>query len=229
MHRGKVNYFVDVLTLGVILAMTATGLILRFVLPPGSGGRALAQWTRHDWGDLHFWLAAGLGVIIVLHVALHWAWVCGLTHRLFSSNPLRHPTSAFKRNLAGLSFLAGVAVVLAGLTWWASQMVTDGPVANRGQPGIRTSVARSSEDHESSSGQRADDSQIRGSMTLGQVAQSANIPVELLRDRLGLPPSVAADTRLGHLRREYGFRMSDVRQAAFAPLANAHVEEERTP
>lgn len=229
MHRAKVNYFVDVLTFALILAMTATGLILRFVLPPGSGGLVLGQWTRHDWGDMHFWFAAGLGVIIVLHVALHWAWVCGLTHRLLSSNPSRHPTSAVKRNLAGLAFLGGITVVLAGLTWWASQMVSDGPLTHRGQSGNRASVERALEEHEPASGQHTDDLQIRGSMTLEQVAQSANISVELLRDRLGLPPSVAADTRLGHLRREYGFRMSDVRQAAHAPPANANVEKERTP
>lgn len=229
MHRGKTNYLVDVLTFGVILAMTATGLILRFVLPPGSGGRALGQWTRHDWGDLHFWLAAGLGAIIVLHVALHWAWICGLTHRLFSSNPSSHPTSALKRNLAGLAFLGGIAVVLAGMTWWASQMVSDRPLAHRGPNGNRASVVRAAEDHEVGSGQHTTNSRIQGSMTLGQVAQSANIPVELLRDRLGLPSSVAADARLGHLRRHYGFRMSDVRQAAHAPLVNANIEEERSP
>jgi len=229
MHRGKVNYLVDVLTLGVILAMTATGLVLRFALPPGSGGRVLGQWTRHDWGDLHFWLAAGLGAIIVLHVALHWAWVCGLTHRLFSSNPSRHPTSAVKRNLAGLAFLGAIAVVLAGFTWWTSQLVSDRPLTHRGQNENRGPVARALENHEPASGQRASDLQIQGSMTLGQVAESANIPIDLLRDRLGLPPSVAADARLGHLRREYGFRMSDVRQAAYAPLANANVEKERTP
>lgn len=229
MHRGKTNYLVDVLTFGVILAMTATGLILRFVLPPGSGGRALGQWTRHDWGDLHFWLAAGLGAIIVLHVALHWAWICGLTHRLFSSNPSSHPTSALKRNLAGLAFLGGIAVVLAGMTWWASQMVSDRPLAHRGPNGNRASVVRAIENHAPASGRRIDDLQIRGSMTLGQLAQSANIPVELLRDRLGLPSSVTPDARLGHLRRHYGFRMSDVRQAAHAPLANANIEEERFP
>lgn len=229
MHRGKVNYIVDLLTLAVILAMTATGLILRFALPPGSRGRVLWDWTRHDWGDLHFWLAAGLFAIIVLHIALHWAWVCGLTQRLLSSNPSSRPTSAVKRNLVGLAFLGGIAVVLAGLTWWASQMVSDGPLTRGGQNGQRDSVARAVEDHKPAAGQRTHDLQIRGSMTLGQLAESAKIPVELLRDRLGLPSSVAADTRLGHLRHEYGVRMSDVRQAAYAPLASANDEEERSP
>jgi len=59
-------------------SMIATGLLLAFRLPPGSrGGRGLAVlgWGRHDWGDLHLWLAYGVIALVIAHLVLNWAWV----------------------------------------------------------------------------------------------------------------------------------------------------------
>ena len=64
MRRSTVNYIVDWVSFLVMVGLIATGLLMRFILPPGSGGRGgghgLALWnlTRHGWGDVHFWLAA---------------------------------------------------------------------------------------------------------------------------------------------------------------------------
>jgi hypothetical protein len=72
-----------------ILALMATGAILRWVLPPGSGGghgfrggrgpqtapKTFLDWGRHDWGDVHFWLAVVFAAIVLLHLILNWAWI----------------------------------------------------------------------------------------------------------------------------------------------------------
>lgn len=58
-------------------ALAGTGLLLAWRLPPGSrGGRGLSVlgWGRHDWGDLHTWLAFAFLILIVVHLALHWRW-----------------------------------------------------------------------------------------------------------------------------------------------------------
>ena len=46
---------------GFVLLIT-TGVLMRYVLPPGSGRRA-AIWglDRHGWGDLHFWFCLPSG------------------------------------------------------------------------------------------------------------------------------------------------------------------------
>ena len=77
MRKNTLNFAVDVLTLLAILLMVGTGLVMKFTLPPGSGGRGLilSGLGRHDWGDVHFWASVALGVLLVLHVALHWAYV----------------------------------------------------------------------------------------------------------------------------------------------------------
>ena len=75
------------------LCLMATGAIMRWVLPPRSGGgfghgagrgrrlldgegvKTFLGWDRHDWGSLHFGLAAVLVCIVVLHLVLNWSWV----------------------------------------------------------------------------------------------------------------------------------------------------------
>ncbi|MBW7904627.1 MAG: DUF4405 domain-containing protein [Phycisphaerae bacterium] len=58
MARNTLNSIIDAATFAVMLTMIATRLLIRFVLPPGSGERrSLWDYTGNDWGDVHFWLA----------------------------------------------------------------------------------------------------------------------------------------------------------------------------
>jgi hypothetical protein len=57
--------------------MSGTGLLLAYRLPPGSrGGHGLSSlgWTRHEWGDLHFWISFAFLALLLIHLALHWRW-----------------------------------------------------------------------------------------------------------------------------------------------------------
>jgi len=29
--------------------------------------------TRHEWGDIHFYLAIGFVILMVVHIILHWS------------------------------------------------------------------------------------------------------------------------------------------------------------
>ncbi len=94
MKRTTLNFFVDLLSFVDLLLLAGTGAILRWVLPPGSGGhgygfrggrgalvetRDLASLRRHDWGDIHFVLAVLLLFLMLVHLYLHWPWIktCG--------------------------------------------------------------------------------------------------------------------------------------------------------
>lgn len=62
----------------VFCGMAGTGLLLAWRLPSGSkGGRGLSLlgWGRHDWGEIHEWLGYLFGVLIVLHLLVHWRWL----------------------------------------------------------------------------------------------------------------------------------------------------------
>ena len=77
MRRNTLYFIIDTVLFLAVLGLVTTGLLLKFVLPPGSGRRSQILWNlrRHDWGDVHFWLAATIILFLIAHVALHWHWV----------------------------------------------------------------------------------------------------------------------------------------------------------
>ena len=122
-----INFVIDLISLLVLLALAATGLLLKYVLPPGSrGGRGLRLWdmTRHEWGDIHFWLSIVLAVLVIVHLALHWTWVCAVVARWVSkSNGAKHLTP-LRRSAYGVAFLIAVVALLWGSVWLAGLKTT---------------------------------------------------------------------------------------------------------
>ncbi len=124
MRKNTLNYLIDAGTLLVMVAMIGSGLIMKFTLPPGTGSRGYIIWGlgRHEWGTVHFWLAVALGVLLVLHVALHWSWICATTRRVVrrgAGGPGRGP----RDDLYGVAFLLALVVVFGGLLWVADASI----------------------------------------------------------------------------------------------------------
>jgi hypothetical protein len=80
MKRSTLNFIIDaILFMGLVL-LVSTGLAMRFLLPAGverleRGQLILWGMSRHQWGDVHFYIAVGLMVILAAHLVLHWRWV----------------------------------------------------------------------------------------------------------------------------------------------------------
>lgn len=76
MNRTLVNIIIDLFATLLFSGMIATGYLLRYPLPPGSN-KTLTLWSlsRHQWGDIHFWISLGLLAVLVFHLALHWNWI----------------------------------------------------------------------------------------------------------------------------------------------------------
>ena len=94
MKRTALNFWTDAAAFLGFAFLTTSGILLRYQLPPGSGRReAFGQgsqalekpvavlWglTRHEWGDLHYYLALCLMLILSLHLFLHWKWIACVT------------------------------------------------------------------------------------------------------------------------------------------------------
>jgi len=240
MPKNTLNFIVDVLLLLAMLTMAGTGLLLYFVLPPGSrGGAGLALWNldRHEWGDVHFWSAMALLGLLTLHVVLHWDWVCLTVCGWISpESRQQHKPGAARRALYGLVFVTILAGAVAGFLTVGSAGVTRGGSHEtqgkaRGYRGGRDSPLPTTADggqadtaRQREHAGRAAGDQIRGSMTLAEVADLAGLSVERLRQALGLPEDAPADEQLGRLRQRYGFQMSDVRR-----IVDEHGDESQTP
>ena len=52
--------------------------------------------------------------------------------------------------------------------------------------------------------------EIRGFMTLAEVSKKHNVPIHCLKTHLGIPASVPDAEKLGRLKENYKFTMSDV-------------------
>lgn len=82
-QKPLILFWIDVALLIAFMTLATTGIIMRWVLPPGSGGRAgghaagkeLLDLSRHDWGDVHFWVAIFMVTLVLLHLCLHWGWI----------------------------------------------------------------------------------------------------------------------------------------------------------
>jgi len=97
MKRVTTNYLVDAAAFLDLIILMATGVILKWVLPPGSGGgygrgyrggrgpedvKQLLGLGRHDWGDIHFILSLLFVFLMLVHLILHWNWIKTCTRAL---------------------------------------------------------------------------------------------------------------------------------------------------
>jgi len=52
----KLNFIVDVVAFAGFVVLTTTGVLMRYILPPGSGHYStIWGMDRHEWGGIHFW------------------------------------------------------------------------------------------------------------------------------------------------------------------------------
>lgn len=86
MSRTTLNFLLDSLLLIVFTALTAVTLVVRFVFPPGTQADRWMLWGHgYDaWVGLLFNLLVLLALGILVHVMLHWSWVCGVVALRFS-------------------------------------------------------------------------------------------------------------------------------------------------
>ena len=90
MLRNTVNFILDLMSFLNLLMLIFTGYVMRYILPPGSGGlgriahggsgqgihiKELWSMTRHEWGSIHFYLAVIFVVLMIIHIILHWKWI----------------------------------------------------------------------------------------------------------------------------------------------------------
>lgn len=75
MRKPAINFTIDAAAFLAFIFLFSTGLLIYWVLPAGSGNSSIWGLTRHDWGDIHFWIAIGFVSLIAAHFILHWSWI----------------------------------------------------------------------------------------------------------------------------------------------------------
>lgn len=84
--KGFWLFWINVASGLSLMGLMATGVVLNWVLPHGGDGRgrgaAAREWmglSRHDWGEVHFWISVAFVGLILVHVLMHVGWIKGAT------------------------------------------------------------------------------------------------------------------------------------------------------
>ena len=98
MDKPKLNFIIDALMFLTLMALAGLGFLMKYILFSGRDawakyGRNLSLswlgWDRHDWGDLHVYLAFTLLILLAFHLFLHWRQILAYFHHLIPNPGLR--------------------------------------------------------------------------------------------------------------------------------------------
>lgn len=97
MKRSTLNFIVDLISFVVFVVLALSGFIIKY-MPHGGGGqgrgfrggrgpaegiREFMSMTRHEWGDIHFYLSVLFIAFVLVHLILHWTWIKNYIKSLF--------------------------------------------------------------------------------------------------------------------------------------------------
>lgn len=224
MKRTTANFLVDAVAFVAFVLLTATGLVERYLLPPGTGHfRALWGMNRHQWGQIHFWIAVTLMAALALHVLLHWKWLVTVVRGR------RPETSGWRVALGavGLLGLLGLSVApflgvieptgTPGHRYQDTQQQRAAEQTNREQPASPRRKDVADENRSLHAGKTGP--HIQGSMTLAELEKTTGVAVEIVLRELELPSDVPHEEKLGRLSHQYTFEIDDVRRIVDSHLA----------
>ncbi len=118
--KTVVNFWVDLTLLLVLAALSAVAVVVQFVFPRAAAAEAWTIWgySYHAWSRFQFGLTGVFLLGVLLHVMLHWTWVCGVVVSKIwrRKGPVVQPDDGI-RTLYGVAtlvvFLATVGAVVA--------------------------------------------------------------------------------------------------------------------
>lgn len=224
MEKKKMHAIIDTLAFICFVFITATGLLMHYILPPGSGHfMELLGMDRHEWGQVHFWVSVAFLAILALHLVLHWKWI----YYMIKGKPTETP--AYRMALSILALIALLTLAVSPFLIPVEKSDQDKPHKNRmetmvtpAQDSVSEAVAS---DHAAETPKESAEApeqkhaggeflSIKGSMSLSEFTMATGISYQALLEELGLPASTSPDERLGRLGKQHGFTMDDVRSAA---------------
>ncbi|MFZ2171634.1 MAG: DUF4405 domain-containing protein [Methylococcaceae bacterium] len=141
MNRTIANIIIDIIAAFLFLGMIATGYLLRFPLPPGSN-KTLSLWgyTRHQWGDIHFWISLGLLIVLAVHLVLHWNWIVTVIGKRCHLVKTAHPSLV----RSGILTIVIVTLTITLFAWLAQISVKETARPMRGRHWEHTSLVNES-------------------------------------------------------------------------------------
>ena len=78
--KTSFNFWLDVLLLLVFLLLIWSSVVVRYVFPPATMTEGWSLWGLDylAWTDIQFVTLCLMAATVLLHVMMHWTWVCGV-------------------------------------------------------------------------------------------------------------------------------------------------------
>lgn len=130
MSRSILNFWLDVFLLISFLVGLWTAAVIRVVFPPGTTATGWRLWgfSFDEWWDFQFAVQCVFAVSILLHVMLHWTWVCGIISSRLLPSPkgAKRPWSDGERTLVGVTLLV-MLMIITGIPLAAAMFTVQSP------------------------------------------------------------------------------------------------------
>lgn len=76
MKKSNLIALIDISAFIGFIFVVSTGVLMRYVLPPRSGQSIqIFGMSRHEWGNIHFYITLIFLVILSIHLFLHWKFI----------------------------------------------------------------------------------------------------------------------------------------------------------
>lgn len=129
--KTTINFWLDLCLLGILMFLCWTTIVVRYVFPQATQaeGWTLWGWDYLNWTDLQFGALCVLVAAVLLHVMLHWTWVCGVVsswQRKRRGAAGTGPVDGGSRTLWGVGLLIVIINVL-GLAIAAASLSVQAP------------------------------------------------------------------------------------------------------
>ncbi len=123
MSRTVVNFCLDVLLLVITLGMIWTTCALKFVFPPATraGGWTLWGMDYDGWSNVQCGLLGVFVLAVVVHLMLHWNWVCSVIATRLLRRGGRVDDGI--QTLYGVGTLIGLILITTGMLIVAEVMI----------------------------------------------------------------------------------------------------------
>jgi len=123
MSKTIFNFWLDTLLMVLFLSLAAVSAITQFVFPPPANANGWLLWgaTYGHWLSIQFGILCALGLGILLHVMMHWSWVCGVISTKFSRSKQRMDDGI--QTIVGVGLLIVLLHIVGGFVFAAWVMI----------------------------------------------------------------------------------------------------------
>ena len=233
-NKTKINLTIDAIMLLALMAIAGLGFLIKYILIPGYKRNVLYPGdvelffmgiTRHEWGRIHLLLGFIFLFLLLLHIILHWNMIGHIFRQMLSGKSIRKFIAVLFAAVCLFLLLAPLLIKpeVVSLPRRHIHSKTIDRFSENDSGKLQGNEQKAKEEihhnqviHEGGTERLHQHAhheiEVFGHMTLNEVSEKYDVSLAELKKILNIP-TVQSDDRIGRLKKQYGFLMSDFRNA----------------